>query len=71
MDNDKVRIVFDKDYKIRVMDPTRFSQAEELDKECGDFVGSTTCITFLSHELIYSIINETQRFYLLVTKYLV
>ena len=36
--NEKVKIFFDKDYKIRAFDPTRFEKCEELEKECGQFV---------------------------------
>mmetsp|Transcript_315 Transcript_315/g.287 ORF Transcript_315/g.287 Transcript_315/m.287 type:complete len:130 (-) Transcript_315:63-452(-) len=36
--DDKVRICFDKEYKVRVLDPNKFSLAEELEKEGATFV---------------------------------
>lgn len=38
MDEAKVKITFDKEYKIRVYDPTKFQKTEELEKECSNFV---------------------------------
>ena len=38
MDEAKVKITFDKEYKIRVYDPVKFQKTEELEKECGNFV---------------------------------
>jgi hypothetical protein len=37
---DKVKITFDKDYKIRIMDPAKFSRSEQLDLECTAFMES-------------------------------
>jgi hypothetical protein len=37
---DKVKICFDKDYKIRIMDPVKFGRSEELDVECTAFMES-------------------------------
>ena len=39
--DDKVRICFDKEYKIRALQPDKFGHAEELEKECSNFVEST------------------------------
>ena len=36
--DDKVKICFDKDYKIKAFDPVKFLRGEELEKECGSFV---------------------------------
>lgn len=36
--DEKVKICFDKDYKIKALDPVKFSRGEELEKECGLFV---------------------------------
>jgi Intraflagellar transport complex B, subunit 20 len=36
--DEKVKICFDKDYKIKAFDPVKFSRGEELEKECGQFV---------------------------------
>jgi hypothetical protein len=36
--DEKVKICFDKDYKIKALDPVKFSRGEELEKECGTFV---------------------------------
>jgi hypothetical protein len=38
--DEKVKICFDKDYKIRIMDPTKFSRSEQLDTECSAFMES-------------------------------
>ena len=34
----RVNIFFDKDYKVRVLDPIKFKHAVELENECGSFV---------------------------------
>lgn len=36
--DDKVKICFDKEYKIRVLDPVKFQKGEELEKESANFV---------------------------------
>jgi hypothetical protein len=36
--DEKVKITFDKEYKIRVLDPIKFEKGEELEKECSTFV---------------------------------
>ena len=36
--DEKVKICFDKEYKIKAIDPLKFAQAEELEKQCGSFV---------------------------------
>mmetsp|Transcript_22898 Transcript_22898/g.50896 ORF Transcript_22898/g.50896 Transcript_22898/m.50896 type:complete len:128 (-) Transcript_22898:181-564(-) len=36
--DDKVKIVFDKEYKIRALDPVKFEKGEALEKECSKFV---------------------------------
>lgn len=36
--DDKVKITFDKEYKIRALDPTKFEKGEALEKECSNFV---------------------------------
>eukprot|EP01039_Chlorochromonas_danica_P005377 gene5377-5915_t len=38
MSDSKVQFFFDKDYKIRVFDPTKFERSEEFEKACGEFV---------------------------------
>ena len=35
-----IKICFDKDYKIRVFDPIKFTKSEELHVECSTFVES-------------------------------
>jgi hypothetical protein len=47
MMEDKVKITFDKDYKIRIMDPTKFARSEQLDLECTSFLESIIPIPFL------------------------
>ena len=41
MEERAVKIAFDKDYQIRVLDPATFSKAESLEKEASLFVEST------------------------------
>lgn len=36
--DDKVKITFDKEYKIRALDPAKFEKGEALEKECSNFV---------------------------------
>jgi intraflagellar transport protein 20 len=35
--DESVKISFDKEYKIRVLDAEKFARGEELEKECGTF----------------------------------
>eukprot|EP01006_Ploeotia_vitrea_P066871 TRINITY_DN95903_c0_g1_i1.p1 TRINITY_DN95903_c0_g1~~TRINITY_DN95903_c0_g1_i1.p1 ORF type:complete len:131 (-),score=0.67 TRINITY_DN95903_c0_g1_i1:135-527(-) len=35
--DDKIKVCFDKEYKIRVLDPTKSSRTEDLHNECGNF----------------------------------
>jgi hypothetical protein len=37
-DASKAQLFFDKEYKIRVLDPTKYEKSELLEKECGNFV---------------------------------
>lgn len=37
---EKIKITFDKDYKIRIMDPAKFTRSEQLDSECTAFLDS-------------------------------
>jgi hypothetical protein len=37
-DANKVQLYFDKEYKIRVLDPVKFEKSELLEKECSTFV---------------------------------
>jgi len=36
--DDKVKISFDGDYKLRILEDSKFKQAEDLEKECSTFV---------------------------------
>ena len=38
--DDKPKISFDKEYKIRILDPAKAEHAEELNTECSGFVES-------------------------------
>ena len=40
MADDKPKLCFDKEYKIRILDPAKYDHAEELNKECTGFVES-------------------------------
>ncbi len=37
-DASKIQLYFDKEYKIRVLEPTKFEKNELLEKECSNFV---------------------------------
>ena len=45
--DEKVRICFDKEYKLRALDPQKFDHAEELEKESASFVESN--LPFIKH----------------------
>lgn len=36
--DEKVKISFDNEYRIRVLDPVKFQKGEELERECSSFV---------------------------------
>lgn len=36
--SENINVYFDKEYKIRVLDPAKYEKSEELEKECGVFV---------------------------------
>jgi len=38
MEDGKIKLTFDSDYKVRVLDPTKFSKAEELQQQSTAFV---------------------------------
>ena len=35
--DDKIKVCFDKEYRIRVLDPEKSNHAEDLQKETGNF----------------------------------
>ena len=44
--DEKVKICFDKEYRIRVMDPEKFERSEQLDVECSGFMESEYIYNF-------------------------
>ncbi|RYG70278.1 hypothetical protein EON64_00590 [archaeon] len=50
--SDKVQFYFDKDYKIRVFDPTKFERSEEFEKACGEFVEKVGSFSEKIHSLV-------------------
>ena len=38
--DERVKVFFDKEHRIRVFDPEKFSRAEELEKEASTFLES-------------------------------
>ena len=36
--DDKVKISFDSEYRVRVLDEAKFKKSEELEKECSGFL---------------------------------
>lgn len=49
---EKIKVYFDKEYKIRVMDPAKFARSEELDTECSSFVESMLARTSVFFHVI-------------------
>jgi hypothetical protein len=41
-DASKIQLFFDKEYKIRVLDPVKFEKSEALEKECSAFLEKVT-----------------------------
>lgn len=39
--DDRVKVYFDDECRLRLLDPAKFTRAEELEKEAGHFVEST------------------------------
>lgn len=35
--DDKIKVCFDKEYRVRVLDPEKSNRAEDLQKEAGTF----------------------------------
>ncbi len=52
MSDSKVQVYFDKDYKIRLLDPVKFDKAEQLEKECGSFVEKIGSFNDKIHSLV-------------------
>lgn len=52
MADEKPKICFDKEYKIRILDPAKAEHAEELNTECSGFVESTAKICFCDHDAV-------------------
>jgi hypothetical protein len=52
MADSKVQVYFDKEYKIRLLDPTKFEKGEQLEKECGTFVEKIGSFNEKVHTLV-------------------
>jgi hypothetical protein len=52
MNDPKVQLFFDKEYKIRVLDPAKFEKNEQLEKECGVFVEKIGSFNEKIHQLV-------------------
>jgi hypothetical protein len=52
MSEGKVQFYFDKDYKIRVFDPSKFERSEEFEKACGEFVEKVGGFNEKIHSLV-------------------
>lgn len=52
MSDNKVQFFFDKDYKIRVFDPSKFERSEEFEKACGEFVEKISGFNDKIHSLV-------------------
>jgi intraflagellar transport protein 20 len=51
--DDKIKISFDAEYRIRVLDPAKFTKGEDVEKECSSFVTKIT--TF--HEKVNDLVK--------------
>lgn len=60
-DATKVQVFFDKDYKIRLLDPTKFEKSENLEKECGVFVDKIGSFNEKIHSLVEILESHAQR----------
>jgi len=73
--DDKIKVCFDKEYRVRVLDPVKSNRAEDLQKECGTFGESMfiymmllmICCTVYAYFLLY-LCFLLQRYHLLVRK---
>jgi hypothetical protein len=61
MTDSKVQVYFDKDYKIRLLDPTKFEKTEQLEKECGAFVEKIGSFNEKIHTLVEVLEAHTTR----------
>ncbi len=60
--DEKPKICFDGDYKIRILDPTKAAHAEELNAECATFVDSK------SHEIVSHVFTFALRNFIIQRK---
>ena len=59
--DDKVKVVFDNEYKIRVLDPVKFQKGEELEKECSGFVNKITSFSEKINALVEILEQHAER----------
>ena len=68
--DEKIKICFDKDYRIRVLDPVKSAHAEDLQKECGNFGESKQldiiCISIVYGSFIVEITSFSEKISALV-----
>ncbi len=50
--DEKVKITFDNEYRIRVLDPTKFDKGQQLQQECSAFVGKITSFSEKVNNLV-------------------
>ncbi len=60
-DATKVQVYFDKDYKVRLLDPIKFEKSEDLEKECGVFVDKIGSFNEKIHSLVEVLESHAQR----------
>lgn len=61
MNDPKVQLFFDKEYKIRVLDPVKFEKNEQLEKECGVFVEKIGSFNEKIHQLVEILESHAKR----------
>ena len=59
--DDKAKICFDDEYKIRVLDPSKFSKAEELQKESSLFADKISVFNDKVNSLVDVLEKHAQR----------
>lgn len=59
--DERIKISFDNEYKIRVLDPVKFQKGEELEKECSSFVTKISTFNEKVNELVKVLEEHAER----------
>ena len=58
---DDVKVTFDSEYKVRILDETKAKRAAELEKECSNFVEKITLFSDKVNELVQVLETHASR----------